>query len=49
MYKIINDKLIQKGDTYIPRNEDNKDYRQFVEDVVGIKKNVDQSSSTFLI
>ena len=36
MYKIINDKLIQKGDTYIPRNEDNKDYRQFVEDVVGI-------------
>jgi len=36
MYKIINDKIIQKGDTFIPRNEDNKDYQQFVEDVVGI-------------
>ena len=36
MYKIINDLIIQKGDTFIPRNEDNKDYRQFVEDVVGI-------------
>ena len=36
MYKIINDLLIQKGDTYIPRNESNKDYLKFVEDVVGI-------------
>ncbi len=36
MYKIINDLIIQKGDTYIPRNESNKDYLKFVEDVVGI-------------
>ena len=36
MYKIINDLIIQKGDTYIPRNESNKDDLKFVEDVVGI-------------
>ena len=38
MYKIINDKIIQKGDTFIPRNEGNIDYQQFKEDVVGIGK-----------
>ena len=36
MYKIINDKIIQKGNKFIPRNELNSDYQQFVADVVGI-------------
>ena len=36
MYKIINDKIIQKGDTFIPRDELNRDYQQFKADVVGI-------------
>ena len=36
MYKIINDKLIQKGNTFIPRDELNRDYQQFKADVVGI-------------
>ncbi len=33
MYKIINDKIIQKGNTFIPRSESNLDYNQFVEDI----------------
>ena len=33
MYKIINDKIIQKGNTFIPRSESNVDYNQFVEDI----------------
>ena len=33
MYKIITDKLIQKGNLYIPKNPDNADYRQFLQDV----------------
>ena len=36
MYKIINEKIIQKGNKFIPRNELNSDYQQFVADVVGI-------------
>ena len=36
MYKIINDQIIQKGDTFIPRSELNSDYQQFKVDVVGI-------------
>ena len=36
MYKIINDKIIQKGNSFIPRNEENSDYKQFKADVVGI-------------
>ena len=36
MYKIINDKIIQKGNTFIPRDELNRDYQQFKADVVGI-------------
>ena len=36
MYKIINDKIIQKGNAFIPRNEENSDYLQFKADVVGI-------------
>ena len=36
MYKIINDKIIQKGNSFIPRNEENSDYQQFKADVVGI-------------
>ena len=36
MYKIINDRIIQKGDTFIPRDELNRDYQQFKADVVGI-------------
>ena len=36
MYKIINDKIIQKGTTFIPRDELNSDYQQFKADVVGI-------------
>ena len=36
MYKIINDKIIQKGNSFIPRNEENIDYQQFKADVVGI-------------
>ncbi len=36
MYKIINDKVIQKGNTFIPRSEGNRDYQQFKEDIVGI-------------
>ena len=36
MYKIINDKIIQKGNIFFPRNELNSDYQQFVTDVVGI-------------
>ena len=33
MYKIINDKIIQKGNSFIPRSESNFDYNQFVEDI----------------
>ena len=33
MYKIITDKLIQKGNLYIPKNPDNTDYQQFLQDV----------------
>ena len=36
MYKIINDKIIQKGNIFFPRSELNSDYQQFVADVVGI-------------
>jgi hypothetical protein len=36
MYKIINDKIIQKGNIFFPRNELNSDYQQFKADVVGI-------------
>ena len=36
MYKIINDKVIQKGNTFFPRVEGNRDYQQFKEDIVGI-------------
>ena len=36
MYKIINDKIIQKGNAFIPRNEENSDYLQYKADVVGI-------------
>ena len=36
MYKIINDQIIQKGNTFFPRSELNSDYQQFVTDVVGI-------------
>lgn len=37
MYKIINDNSIEKiGVCIIPRDENNKDYQQFVADVVGI-------------
>ena len=36
MYKIINDKIIQKGNKFIPRSESNSDYLQFKKDVVGI-------------
>ena len=36
MYKIINDKIIQKGTNFIPRDELNSDYQQFKADVVGI-------------
>jgi len=38
MYKIINDRIIQKGNTFIPRSEGNRDYQQFKEDIVGIGK-----------
>ena len=33
MYKIITDRLIQKGNLYIPKNPDNSDYQQFLQDV----------------
>ena len=33
MYKIITDRLIQKGNLYIPKNPDNSDYQQFLKDV----------------
>ena len=33
MYKIINDKIIQKGNIFFPRNELNSDYLQFLKDV----------------
>ena len=36
MYKIFNDKIIQKGNIFFPRSELNSDYQQFVADVVGI-------------
>ena len=36
MYKIINDYQIRKGNSFIPRDPNNTDYQQFVEDVVGI-------------
>ena len=36
MYKIINDKIIQKGNIFFPRDELNRDYQQFKADVVGI-------------
>ena len=45
MYKIINDKIIQKGNTFIPRSESNLDYNQFVEDIytngIGIVEGAD--------
>ena len=33
MYKIITDKLIQKGNLYFPKDPSNSDYQQFLEDV----------------
>jgi len=33
MYKIITDKLIQKGNLYFPKDSSNSDYQQFLEDV----------------
>ena len=33
MYKIINDYQIRKGNSFIPRDPDNTDYQQFVEDI----------------
>ena len=36
MYKIINDKIIQKGNIFFPRDELNRDYQQFKADVVSI-------------
>ena len=36
MYKIINDYQIRKGNSFIPKDPDNRDYQQFVADVVGI-------------
>ena len=33
MYKIINDYQIRKGNSFIPRDPDNSDYQQFVDDI----------------
>ncbi len=33
MYKIITGKLIQKGNLYIPKNPDNRHYKQFLQDI----------------
>ena len=33
MYKIINDYQIRKGNSFIPRDLDNIDYQQFIEDI----------------
>ena len=45
MYKIINDYQIRKGNSFIPRDPDNGDYQQFLQDVrthgVGIVEGVD--------
>ena len=49
MYKIINDKLIQKGNTFIPRDELNRDYQQFKADVVGIGTTLLGSDSEYIV
>ena len=49
MYKIINDKIIQKGNKFIPRNELNSDYQQFVADVVGIGTTLLGSDSEYIV
>ena len=45
MYKIINDYQIRKGNSFIPRDPDNSDYQQFVEEIyangIGIVEGAD--------
>ena len=45
MYKIINDYQIRKGNSFIPRNPENMDYLQFVDDIyeqgIGIVEGAD--------
>ena len=45
MYKIINDYQIRKGNSFIPRDLDNSDYQQFVDDIyeqgIGIVEGAD--------
>ena len=45
MYKIINDYQIRKGNSFIPRDPDNSDYQQFVDDIytngIGIVEGAD--------
>ena len=45
MYKIINDYQIRKGNRFIPRDPDNTDYQQFVDDIyeqgIGIVEGAD--------
>ena len=52
MYKIITDKLIQKGNLYIPKNPDNSDYQQFLRDVkeqgISIVEGPDVSTKSYV-
>ena len=45
MYKIINDYQIRKGNSFIPRDPDNSDYQQFVDNIytngIGIVEGAD--------
>ena len=52
MYKIITDRLIQKGNLYIPKNPDNSDYQQFLRDVkeqgISIVEGPDVSTKSYV-
>ena len=52
MYKIITDRLIQKGNLYIPKNPDISDYQQFLRDVkeqgISIVEGPDVSTKSYV-
>ena len=52
MYKIITDRLIQKGNLYIPKDPNNRDYKQFLRDVkeqgISIVEGPDVSTKSYV-
>jgi len=52
MYKIITDTLIQKGNLYIPKDTNNSDYKQFLQDVkeqgISIVEGPDVSTKSYV-